>query len=110
MKNLTMRWTKTLLEWVSPDHPVMITRYEDIQKNVVKEIERILKFLKFPYQQPELTAKMLGFDAFKRPHKTPPDRFQFYSKAQIRSIKEAVTTTAQELEKRGFGLFVKEYV
>lgn len=111
MKNLTTRWTKTLLEWASPDHPVMLTRYEDLQKNPIHEIERILKFLKFPYQQVELTKKLVnGFNAFKRPHETSTDRLQYYSFAQIQSIRGAVTATAKELEKQGFTLSVRDYV
>jgi len=110
VKNMTTRWSKTLLQWLTPDHPVLLTRYEDIHRNTVHEVERMLEFLKVPYHHLDLEKKLsTGFTSFRRSHGSSLDNRKFYSRSQSLRIKEVLIATATELNKRGFSLAVDDY-
>ena len=111
VKNMTERWSKTLLEWLKPGHPVLLTRYEDVHTNALHEVKRMLEFLNFPYHHEDLEKKLSAdFTTFKRSHSYSLDKRKLYSHSQVLRIKEALTTTATELKKRGFTLGVNDYL
>lgn len=68
----------------SLDHPILIVYYEDLKRNVMKEMKRMLHFLDFPFSTTDMHRTMLsGFDQFHRNHS---DEFEHYTEDQIQLI------------------------
>ena len=81
----------------SPNHPVHVVSYEDLQRDTVGEVEKILDFLEFPYSHDELVERLReDYTTFQRPHTN--DDFQHFSpeqKANIRTTLLSVMVTAK---------------
>ena len=92
-------WITRLNNWVfnNPNHPVHVVSYEDLQRDTVGEVEKILDFLEFPYSHDELVERLReDYTTFQRPHTN--DDFQHFSpeqKANIRTTLLTVMATAK---------------
>ena len=59
-------WSKHILEWVKGDcHKKMTIRYEDLLDNTEKELRRIVSFIDFNIELPEL-CRAVRLSSFKR--------------------------------------------
>lgn len=80
-------WVERLKRWVleqTPHHPVMVMRYEDLQKDTVGEVRRMLDFLQVASENlPQRLSE--GFTTFKRSHGGV--EFERYTSKQRLSMK-----------------------
>lgn len=74
--------------------PVMVVRYEDVRKNKVEQVERMLRFLNYTHS--EITDKIQeDFTMFRREHGR--DQFEHYTTKQRRLVNDIIMKTAREL-------------
>ena len=100
------RWQERVINWVfnnnNKTHPVLVISYENLKRDTVKEVEKILDFLHFPYNHEEVVEKLKeDYTTFQRPHMN--DNFQHYSAEQkdllrktIIELKMAAETVGKE--------------
>ena len=89
-------WKARLTNWVlnNDKHPVHVVRYEDLQNDRVREVERILDFLHFSYNHDDVVSALEeDYSVFQRSHEH--DDFQHYSAKQKLILK----ATLQDLIK-----------
>lgn len=94
------RWKKTIVKWYGSAHrlniPILVVRYEDVQRDRLKEVTRMLDFLKFDYSQAEVEAALVGgFDDVRREHR---DRYEHYTDRQKHFVKSIIESTTQALQ------------
>ena len=97
------------MEWfvksVNFSHPIMVVRYEDIKEDHIGQIERMLKFLEFPFDKTELKVKLhREFEAFKRPHK---EEFEYYTPEQKKYVNTILLDTIKILTQHNMEQFFK---
>lgn len=81
----------------------MVVRYEDIKEDQVAQVERMLTFLKFPFDKNELKYKLnYTFDTFRRPHK---EEFEHYSPEQKKFINSMLLNTTKILSEHNMEYF-----
>ena len=103
------RWKERTINWVlnNNTHPVHVVNYEDLRNDTVREVEKILDFLHFPYSHDELVERLReDFTAFQRVHKN--DGFQHFSPEQKEQLRETITelkAAAKAIGKATFFLF-----
>ena len=69
-------------------HSILVVYYEDLRRNIVKEMKRMLTFLDIPYSTHDMRKTMLsGFDQFHRNHS---DEFEHYTEDQIQLINAVI--------------------
>ena len=92
-------------------HPVHVVNYEDLKRNTVREVEKILDFLQFPYTHEEVVERLrVDYTDFQRVH--THDDFQHFSpeqKEKLRTTLQTVMTKAKACEKANLFLF-NEYL
>ena len=103
------RWKKTIVEWfiksVNFSHPIMVVRYEDIKEDRIGQVERMLKFLEYPFDKTELEVKLhREFEAFKRPHK---EEFEHYTPEQKKYVNTILLDTIKILTQHNMEQFFK---
>ena len=94
------RWQDMIEEWVvnHRKHPLLVVKYEDLNKNVTLQVKRILTFLRFPYLDEEIEEKITsGFNSFRRSHKV---QFEHYTPIQRKQILKAISNTSHLLSAR----------
>ena len=78
-------------------HPVLVVRYEDIKADTVREVKRMLEFLKFPYKESELVERLaIGFNDF---HRASHPTFEHYTAEQKEYVRAKVKETVKLLKK-----------
>ena len=108
------QWKIRLDNWVfnNHDHPVHVVSYEDLQRDAVGEVEKILDFLKFSYTHDDLVERLKqDYSAFQRPHSHDTD-FQHFSPEQKQYLEAALLNVVAVAERTGKSdLFhFKEYI
>ena len=86
------RWKERTINWVlmNKRHPVHVVSYEDLQNDTVREVEKILDFLHFPYSHEDLIQRLrVNFTTFRRPHMN--DGFQHFSPEQKERLRLNIT-------------------
>ena len=86
-------WIERLDNWVfnNHSHPVHVVSYEDLKKDTVGEVEKILDFLKFPYSHSELVERLRqDYTVFQRPHTN--DDYQHFSPEQKENLRTTLLT------------------
>ena len=86
------RWKERTINWVlmNKRHPVHVVSYEDLQNDTVREVEKILDFLHFPYSHEDLIQRLrVDFNTFQRPHMN--DGFQHFSPEQKERLRLTIT-------------------
>ena len=79
-----MKW---FIKSVNFSRPIMVVRYEDIKSDHVAQVERMLKFLEFPFDKTELDAKLShGFETFRRSHKTSFEHYTYEQKKFVNTM------------------------
>ena len=87
-------WKEQLQLWVilQDKHPVHILRYEDLKKDTIGELKKVLDFLSVSYNLDFLT-KSSGYTEFYRPHKNTD--FKHYSKEQKELLRDTLTKAVE---------------
>ena len=88
------KWKVRTENWVlnndDQKHKVHVVSYEDLQRDTVGEVEKILDFLHFPYNHEELVERLRDdFTTFRRPHSN--DGFQHFSPEQKELLRKTIT-------------------
>ena len=95
-------WIHRLNNWVFDNHghPVHVVNYEDLKKDTVREVEKILDFLQFPYSHEEVVERLkTDFTTFQRPH--THDDFQHFSPAQKEMLQTTLLTVMADAKASG---------
>ena len=89
MKWYMKDWKLRIHQWVidQDKYPVHILRYEDLQKNTLEEILRVLDFLNVSYDYDTVAERLReDYSEFHRPHKTvESEHYSDEQKQQLRS-------------------------
>lgn len=99
------RWKKTIEKWFldprSLARPVLVVRYEDLKRDPVKEVKRMLEFLKFTYDEQSLAERLAkkASESFHRNH--TDSNFEHYTTEQKKYINSLLQDTIQLLKQRG---------
>ena len=94
------KWRVRTINWVlkSGNHPVHVVSYEDLTRDRVREVGKILDFLQFPYDHNELAERLnKDYTFFQRPHANE-EEFQHFSpgeKDKLRAAIESLRTSAK---------------
>ena len=94
-----MIWERTVLAWVSNNHnhPVLVVKYEDLKKDTLTEVKRMLDFLQVPYSESRLTEVVFrGYSMYKRQHVEKFDHYTTEQREVVRSAIERVSRTLHE--------------
>ena len=86
-------WIERLDNWVfnNHSHPVHVVSYEDLKRDTVGEVEKILDFLRFPYSHNDLVERLRqDYTVFQRPHTN--DDFQHFSPEQKENLRTTLLT------------------
>ena len=86
-------WMQRLSNWVLDNHghPVHVVSYEDLKRDTVREVEKILDFLQFPYTHEEVVERLrVDYTDFQRPHMQI--NFQYFSSEQNKKLQTTLQT------------------
>ena len=101
---MSIRWQKTIVKWGTSGHSVLVVRYEDLKKDYLTQVVRMLDFLKQNYMYTDLVKKLHGgFDLFKRKHSVS-DQFEHYTKEQKIKINAIIRETTEILKRHELDL------
>ncbi len=105
-------WQSFFVGWLlnSHGHPVLVVRFEDLKADIMKEVKRMLEFLKVPYSEEELTKRMMqDTGTFRREHHKVFDHFTAEQRSTVRS---AIRKVIQVLKLRNGGdtLGIEDYL
>ena len=95
-------WKKRLKYWVITQdiYPVHVLRYEDLQRDTLGEIRKVLDFLNISYDSSVLAARLMeDYSEFHRQH--GKERFEPYSLEQKKLLRSVITETIELAEKKG---------
>ena len=93
-----------------PDTPKLAMRYEDFQRDRVREVSRMLDFLHFPYSGETLSQRLEeDFSAF---HRTRHVEFEAFTQSQEEFIEDSLRQILSRLssENHGDTLGIEEYL
>lgn len=82
-----MRWKKTIIEWSTSNHTVLVVKYEDLKGDSLEQVMRMLNFLGYNCSQTEVAARLKGgFTEFRRKHRDSQDYYTDYQKRELNGI------------------------
>lgn len=105
-------WKERILNWIDQDHAeVLVVYYEDLKRNTLTEIIRIMDFLELDYPSSEEIGMKLSkdFTEFKRPH-TRNENNEYYTPEQKHYIKLVIEETDRELKRANKKLELASYL
>ena len=92
-------------------HRILSVRYEDLKKNPIAEVRRMLDFLQFPYSVADIEQRLHeGFTLFYRNH---TDSFEHFTNEQKELVNTIILGTVQKLQHSkhsALGSKLQEYV
>lgn len=84
----------------SRGHPVWVVLYEQLKSSAVREVQRVLDFLHFPYSAQGVERALEGgFNLFYRNH---TDTFPHFTTQQVSLINDSIVATVNRLKSYGF--------
>ena len=95
--NQTSKWMLMMEHFIIDpgDHPVLVVRFEDLKRDIVTEVKKMLDFLEFPYLEARLEERLQkGYTQFLRSH---DDHFEHYTKEQTAHVNKAIRTIITRL-------------
>ena len=97
-------WRNHTASWLiaSKTVPTILVRYEDIKRDMAKEVARVLEFLGLtpPMAQEKLKERLRGgFEAYHR--QEHPAEIEYYTPRMEQGIRYTVKRTLQVLRKEG---------
>lgn len=103
------RFIKAIVE--SPPHiPKLVVRYEDLKRDRVKEVSRMLDFLHFPYSHETLSQQLLeDYGSF---HRSQHAEFEAFTASQEEYVDKCVRDLMHRLsaEDNGVTYGIEEYL
>jgi len=76
--------------------PVLVVRYEDLKADPVLQVKRMLKFLKYQYDEEDVEQRLKGgFSAFYRNH---TDDFEHYTLEQKTYMNDVIMSIIKRLD------------
>jgi hypothetical protein len=103
------RFIKAIVE--SPPHiPKLVVRYEDLKRDRVKEVSRMLDFLHFPYSHETLSQQLLeDYGSF---HRSQHAEFEAFTASQEEYVDKCVRDLLHRLsaEDNGVTYGIEEYL
>lgn len=94
-------WKKRLEYWVltQDTYPVHVLRYEDLQKDTLGEVRKVLDFLNVSYNPNVLAARLMeDYSEFHRQH--GKERFEPYSLEQKQMLRSVISETIELAERK----------
>ena len=94
-------WKRTIFAWVAENHnhPLLVVKYEDLKKNTMAELKKMLDFLQVPYSNSRLNEVMArGYSMYKREH---GEVFDHYTEDQRDAVRSAIEHVSKSLEENG---------
>ena len=90
-----------------PTHPLLVVRYEDLKRDSVREVQRMLDFLDIIVERDELLQRLQqnSFNRYHRNH-TRSSQFNPYTPAQIKYWNSVISDTVNILRSNGISNFV----
>lgn len=94
----------------SQGHPVLVVRFEDLKADAVKEMKRMLNFLKVPYSEDEVLKRMTkDVGTFHRKHHEVFEHFTHQQRDLVlASIRQVIELLRQH--NHGDTLQIEEYL
>ena len=84
--------------------PVLVVRYEDLKVDPVLQVKRILKFLKYQYDEEDVEQRLTeGFSAYHRNH---TDSFEHYTLEQKTYMNSAIISVMKRLDQQHITDFI----
>ena len=88
--------------WIiaAKDNPFLVVRYEDLKKDTIKEMKRVVDFLGFSHiSEADITNKLgEGYNNFYRNH---TDNFGHFTEEQKAVVQHQVEETIKKLRENG---------
>ncbi len=111
---MSVRWQKTIVKWSMPSHSraLLVVRYEDLKKDMLRVVLRMLDFLQQDYNSTAVaTALKGGYDKFRR-SRAEKDGFQHFTPQQKDKVNGMILQTLEILKEHKLGhLFkIREYL
>ena len=94
---------QTVTGWLTKKepHPVLVVKYEDLLKDVRRELERILNFLQAPYSAGQLERVLrAGYREYLRPHAAV--EFEHYTEKQRKYVRDMVSNLEGAIRKSNY--------
>ena len=102
-------WKQTVLGWLvssqNQSGPVLVTKYEDMQQDPGRELERILSFLQVPYSRERL--RVVVKEGYKEFHRRSERQFEHYTRSQREYVGEIIRRTQEVISDAGY---VEDYL
>lgn len=98
--SLIWRWRLMIINYlIEPQHhPILVIYYEDLKRNVMKEMKRMLNFLEIPYSTNNMQKIIMsGFDQFHRNHS---DEFEHYTADQKQLINGVISWVINSVKEK----------
>ena len=94
-------WIWRLKNWVfNHSRPVYVVNYEDLMSDTVRQVEKILDFLQFPYSHEEVVERLrVDYTDFRRSH--THDDFQHFSPEQKEKLRSTLLTAMTDATASG---------
>ena len=95
------RWQEMVKNWVTLHgrHPILVVKYEDLKRDALFQVKRILTFLKMPFAEEVVERRLTeGFNSFHRNHKA---KFDHYTPFQRQHVLRAINSTIHLLNVSG---------
>ena len=100
MTTLVMMILRIILE-LPKEFPKLVVHYEDFQKDRVREVSRVLDFLRFPYS-PETLSQRLEED-FNSFHRNRHTEFEHYTQYQEKFVDYCLKKILDQLSAKNSG-------
>ena len=96
------RWKTLLLKWLGSarqlNYPLLVVRYEDLKRDKLEQVARMLDFLHQDYNRTELAAKLeAGTDDFHRKH-SPTEDYDHFTEDQRSFVKSMIEDAMWKLQ------------
>ena len=103
MHSQAIEWQDTVIGWLinNHNHPVVVVKYEDLQKNgVLTEVRKMLDFLKFPYSVTTVVRRLKKeYNEFRRKHEN--ETFEHFTPTQQALLQIVIHNTIHTLKSHG---------
>lgn len=88
-------------------HPILVVRYEDLKKDSVKEVQRMLDFLDISIHKAELLRRLhqSSFSEYHRNH-SDSSPFEPYTSSQVQYWNSVITNVDKSLRSNGITGFI----
>ena len=104
------RWKSMIHNFVvkrKPIHPLLVVRYEDLKRDSVRQVQRMLDFLDITIERDELLQRLQqnSFSKYHRNH-TRSSQFNPYTPAQIKYWNSVILDMENSLRSNGITNFI----